>query len=145
MKDFILKTSNDWPGFILRLTAGFIMLPHGLQKLVGMFGGYGFKASMDYFTNTLKLPWLISVLVILVECFGAIGLIAGVFTRIWAAAFIIVMIGAMVTTNAKNGLFMNWYGNQSGEGCEYHLLLIGICIAILITGGARFSVDSQLQ
>lgn len=145
MKDFVLRTNNDWPGMILRLTAGLMMLPHGLQKLAGWFGGFGFMGTMNYFTNTMKLPWIISLLVILIESVGAIGLISGAFTRLWALGFIVVMIGAMVTTNFKNGLFMNWYGTQSGEGYEYHLLVIGICLALLVTGGGKFSVDGILH
>ncbi len=144
MKDLIVKTSNEWPGLVLRLTAGLIMLPHGLQKLVGLFGGYGFKASMDYFTTTLRLPWIIALLVILIECLGSLGLILGLFSRIWAALLIIVMTGAVVTTNAKHGLFMNWIGNQSGEGFEYHLLFIGICISIILLGSGKFSIDNNL-
>lgn len=144
MKDLIVKTSNEWPGLVLRLTAGLIMLPHGLQKLAGLFGGYGFKASMDYFTTTLRLPWIIALLVILIECLGSLGLILGLFSRIWAALLIIVMTGAVVTTNAKHGLFMNWIGNQSGEGFEYHLLFIGICISIILLGSGKFSIDNNL-
>ena len=41
-KNNILKTQNDWTGFILRLTLAIVLLPHGAQKLLGMFGGYGF-------------------------------------------------------------------------------------------------------
>jgi putative oxidoreductase len=145
MKEIILATTNQWPGLILRITAGLIMLPHGLQKAMGLFGGYGFKASMEYFTNTVKLPWIIAFLVILIECVGAFGLIIGAFSRIWAIALIVVMIGAIVTTNSKNGLFMNWYGVQAGEGYEYHLLFIGICLCILVTGSGKFSIDGSLM
>jgi len=144
MKQLILNTSLDWTAFVLRLTAGTIMLPHGLQKTFGLFGGYGFKNSMDYFTLTMKLPWVISFLVIFIEVVGSIGLITGVLSRLWAMSLIIVMVGAIVTTNAKNGLFMNWYGNQNGEGYEYHLLFIGICVAIIFCGSGKFSVDSAL-
>jgi putative oxidoreductase len=34
------------------------------------------------------------------------------------------MIGAILTTNLKDGFFMNWFGSQAGEGYEYHLLVI---------------------
>ena len=144
MQELILKTTNDWTGLILRLTAGFIMLPHGLQKVFGVFGGFGFKATMDYFTNTMKLPWLVALLVVLLEFIGSLGLIAGAFSRIWALGLIVVMTGAILTTNLKNGLFMNWYGNQNGEGFEYHLLFIGICIAIMLNGSGKLSIDESL-
>jgi putative oxidoreductase len=145
MKELILKTSNDWPGLILRLTAGFIMLPHGLQKFAGLFGGYGFKATMDYFTNTMRLPWIVALLVIFIECFGSFALVAGAFSRLWATGLIVIMTGAIITTNAKHGFFMNWFGNQAGEGYEYHILFIAICICIIIVGSGKYSVDGYLQ
>jgi putative oxidoreductase len=144
MKQLILNSSSDWTGIILRLTAGVIMLPHGFQKAFGLFGGFGFKASMHYFSDTMKLPWVIAFAVIFFEVVGSIGLIAGAFSRIWAFGLIIVMIGAIITTNGRNGLFMNWYGNQNGEGYEYHLLFIGICLAIIICGSGKFSIDGLL-
>jgi putative oxidoreductase len=145
MKHLLFNSSPEWTGLILRLTAGLIMLPHGLQKSFGLFGGFGFKASMSYLCETAKLPWIISLMVILFETVGPIGLIAGVFTRIWAAALIVVMTGAIITTNARHGLFMNWYGTQSGEGFEYHLLFIGMCLAILFSGSGKFSIDELMN
>lgn len=144
MKELILKTTADWPGFVLRMTAGLIMLPHGLQKTLGLFGGSGYVPTMKYFTETMRLPWIVSFLVIFIELFGSFGLVVGIFSRVWAAGLIIVMAGAIITTNGRNGLFMNWYGTQSGEGYEYHLMFIGICIAILITGSGKFSIDQFL-
>lgn len=121
------------------------MLPHGAQKLFGWFGGYGFSATMDFFTKSMKLPWIISVLVILIEFLGSAGLILGFVSRVWAFLLIIVMSGAIYTTNMKNGFFMNWFGNQSGEGYEYHLLVIGMCIAIVLTGSGKYSIDNLIQ
>jgi putative oxidoreductase len=145
MKTFIIETSDHWVGVVLRLTAGFIMLPHGLQKLMGLYGGNGFSNTVAYFTNNMKLPWMVAVAIILAESIGSVLMIAGAFTRLWAVAFIAIMLGAITTTNAKNGLFMNWYGTQSGEGYEYHVLMIGICVALVIAGSGRFSLDCVLQ
>jgi len=139
MKQLILNTSGDLTGLILRVTAGGIMLPHGIQKL------QAFKASMNYFTGTMKLPWIIAFGVIFLETVGSFALIAGALSRVWAIGLILVMLGAITTTNAKNGLFMNWYGTQAGEGFEYHLLFIGICVAIVINGSGIFSVDELLK
>jgi putative oxidoreductase len=141
MQQIIFTTGNDWTGFILRLFLGAIMLPHGCQKLFGWMGGYGFNATMSYFTGTIKLPWILAFLVIIIEFFGSIGLLLGFATRIWAACLIVIMMGAIVTTNFKHGLFMNWFGAQAGEGYEYHLLVIGICVVLLLQGGGRWAAD----
>lgn len=144
MKQLIFSTDYSWTGLILRLISGFIMLPHGLQKMFGLFGGYGFNNTMNYFTSAMKLPWIISALVIFIEMFCSVGLIIGLGTRVCAALFVIIMAGAIITINYKNGFFMNWFGSQAGEGFEYHLLFIGICIALIITGGGRFALDNLI-
>ena len=52
---------------------------------------------------------------------------------------------AILTSTAANGFFMNWYGNQKGEGFEYHLLAIGLALIVLIHGGGKASLDSVIQ
>lgn len=145
MKQLFFFTDNSYVGLILRIAAGGIMLPHGAQKLLGLYGGYGYTASMQYFTETMGLPKLISFLVIMIEFAGAICLIAGFATRLWAIAFIAVMLGAIITTAYSNGLFMNWTGNQKGEGFEYHLLMIAVCFGLILTGSGRLGLDELLQ
>jgi len=144
MKQLLFSTPNDWTGFILRITVGAIMFPHGAQKLFGLFGGYGYQASMQFFTSTMKLPAFIAFMVILIECIGAVGLVAGLGTRLWALLLIAVMMGAIVTTNYKNGFFMNWFQHQNGEGYEYHLLVIGMCVALLFSGSGKLSLDAWI-
>ncbi|TNE72119.1 DoxX family protein [bacterium] len=142
MKLLLFATQNDWIGFILRITLGVIMFPHGAQKLFGWFGGFGFTPTMDFFTKSMSLPWIISILVIIVEFFGSIGLIIGITSRLWAFGLMIIMIGAILTAHINFGFFMNWFGNQTGEGYEYHLLVIGICLATIVSGSGKFSIDS---
>ncbi len=43
-----------------------------------------------------------------------------------------------------HGFFMNWYGTQPGEGYEYHLLALGIALALVIGGGGAWSVDALI-
>lgn len=141
MKQFIFNTRNDWSAFIIRLTAGIILFPHGAQKMLGIFGGYGFSGTMNYFTDVLHLPWMIGFLVIFIEFAGAIALILGFASRIWAASVIVLMIGIILTSHIDNGFFMNWFGNQKGEGFEFHLLVIGICASLVVSGSGRLSID----
>ena len=144
MKRMIFFSENNWTGLVLRLTLGFIMLPHGMQKMFGLFGGNGFRATMDYFTDTMKIPFIVSLLIIAIEFFCSIGLIAGFSSRICALLFLVIMTGAILTTNYNHGFFMNWIGNQKGEGFEYHLLVIGQCIALLVTGSGKYSIDNMI-
>lgn len=140
-KWILFKTDDGWQGLILRVTLGVVMFPHGAQKLFGWFGGHGLSASVAFFADKMHIPAPLTILVILAESAGAAGLIAGLCTRVAAFGILSSMVGAMVLVTWPNGFFMNWFGKQAGEGIEYHLLAIGISVALLIGGGGRWSVD----
>ncbi len=133
-------TNAVWPA-ILRVTLGGVMLPHGAQKVLGAFHGYGFAGTMNYFTGTIGLPVPLAAFVIFLEAVGAVALVLGIFTRAAAVGIGIVMLGAIFTVHAPNGFFMNWFGNQAGEGYEYHLLVLAMVAALVLGGGGRGSVD----
>ncbi|SLM47182.1 conserved membrane protein of unknown function [Nitrospira japonica] len=140
----LFQTSEDWTGMILRLTLGLVIFPHGAQKLLGWYGGFGFSGTMGFFTESMHLPWIIGFLVIIGEFFGSLGLLAGLLTRFTAASLSVIMLGAILTTHLPYGFFMNWFGKQQGEGYEYHLLAIGTGLALLVTGGGRWSLDRAI-
>ena len=140
----LFQTNDDWNNLILRLTLGLVILPHGAQKLLGLFGGHGFSGTMNFFTSQMGIPAVIAFLVIIGESFGALGLILGFLTRIGAVGISCIMLGAIVLVHNPNGFFMNWSGNQAGEGFEYHLLAIAISLPLILTGGGKFSVDGIL-
>lgn len=137
----LFQTDDGLAGFILRVTLGLVMFPHGAQKLLGWFGGFGFDGTMGFFTQKMGLPWIIAFLIIIGESFGSLGLLAGFLTRFASASLAVIMLGAITMVHLPHGFFMNWGGQQQGEGYEYHLLVIGIAAALLITGGGRWSVD----
>jgi putative oxidoreductase len=139
-----ISTTDSLASTLLRLALGVMILPHGLQKTLGWFGGYGFKGTMGYLTGAVGAPWLFAFLAILAETVGAVMLIAGAGTRFAAAAVTAVMVVA-ATQHWQNGFFMNWTGAQKGEGFEFHLLAITIGVALVILGGGRYSVDSLLS
>jgi len=119
------------------------MFPHGAHKALGWFGGHGFKATMKSFTNS-GIPALLALLAIAAEFFGPLGLAFGFLTRIAAFGIACVMLVAIVAVHWSHGFFMNWYGNQKAEGFEYHLLVLGIAIALIIVGAGDWSLDSAL-
>ena len=132
-------------GSIIRLTLGLILFPHGAQKMLGMLGGYGFSGTMNFFTGTLHLPWIIGFLVIIIEFVGALSLIAGFASRIWSALTIILFIGIIFTSHLDNGIFYELvFGNQKGEGYEYDLLIIGLSLATLVNGSGKYSADNLI-
>lgn len=138
------KTDSDLGSLILRVVAGVVMFPHGAQKLLGWFGGYGFTGTMGYLTG-VGIPTPIAFLVIIGESLGAVALIFGFLTRLSALGVGLIMIGATLIAHVENGFFMNWAGNQKGEGFEFHILLIAISVVLLIKGGGKASVDSLIE
>lgn len=139
--NWLFQSGDHVRGIITRLTLGIVILPHGLQLLLGWFGGYGFSGSIKYFTYTVGLPWLISFLVILLQSLGALMLILGFVTRPLALFTIFLFIGMIVTAHIDFGFFMNWDGTQKGEGFEYHLLVIGLSLLLLVDGAGKYSID----
>ena len=138
---YLFQTNDKFSYWVPRVILGCVMFPHGAQKLFGWFGGFGFTNTMTYFTQTTGLPWIIAFLIVMGESLGSLGLILGFFTRLSALGLICIMVGAIITVHIPNGFFMNWFGKQAGEGFEYHLLVIGMSIPLLISGGGKYSVD----
>ncbi len=141
----IFSTANDFTLTILRLLLGIVFFAHGAQKMLGWFGGYGFHGTMGFFEQTMGIPAPLAFLAICAEFFGGLGLIVGLLSRIAAFGIICNMIVAVLTVHIHNGFFMNWTGQQKGEGFEYHLLAIAIGLVILIKGAGALSIDRALS
>src|SRR5690349_8556713 len=99
---------------------------------------------MRMMTGGVGLSSAVVTLVSLAECLGARGLLCGCLTRIAALGITAVMVGAIALVHWPHGFFMNWMGSQAGEGFEFHLLMIGVMLALAIAGAGRLSVDRWL-
>jgi putative oxidoreductase len=141
----LIKYKLDVSLLLARISLGIVILAHGAQKLFGWFGGYGFDGTMNYFTGTAGIPYLLGLLVIIGETLGALALIMGLFGRAMAASMLIIMTGAMLIDHLPNGFFMNWFGNQKGEGIEFDLLTFGLSLTILLNGSGIYSLDGLIE
>jgi putative oxidoreductase len=141
----LIATTDDYALLVIRLVLGAVMLPHGLQKLLGWFGGYGFEATLGFFHSKLGVPTPLTVLVILAESLGALALVLGLVGRFMAFGIAATMVGAVAMVHGHNGFFMNWTGQQAGEGYEYHLLTLAMAAAVMIRGSGALSIDRLLQ
>ena len=137
-------TNDNIAGLIARLALGIVILPHGLQKLLGMFGGGGFTKTVEFFVST-GMPSVVAILIIVAESFGALALIIGLLARFSAAAITVIMLGAIFMVHAPHGFFMNWFGAQEGEGFEYHILAIGLGLIVVLVGAGKASIDLMLS
>jgi len=141
----LVETKDDVSALILRLMLGIVFFPHGAQKVLGWFGGYGLSATIAAFTDKMHIPFVFALLAIAAEFLGAIALIIGLYTRVAAFGIAVVMLVAIKMVHSHMGWFMNWSGTQKGEGIEYHLLVLAIAVALMIKGGGVFSIDKKIS
>lgn len=141
----ILVTDGSVTQLVLRLMLALVFFPHGAQKVFGWFGGNGFSATMGFFVDKAGIPWALAFLAVLAESAGVLALFAGIFTRVAALGIAVNMIICAAGNHVKNGFFMNWMGKQQGEGFEFHILAVAICIALIISGGGKWSLDRLLS
>lgn len=144
LAQLVLGTSAGWSGLLARLVLAGVMFPHGAQKVLGWFGGYGFEGTLGFLTGQIGLPKPLAVLVILIEFVGPVLLALGLGTRLAALGIVAVMVGAIASVHAPFGFFMNWSGAQAGEGFEYHLLAIALALVLVLQGGGKLSLDARL-
>lgn len=140
----LLATEPSFQLFAQRAVLALVMWPHGAQKLLGWYGGFGFEASMTYLTGPEHVPSVLALLVVLGESLGSLALLLGLATRVAAFGISAIMLGAVFMVHLPQGFFMNWFGNQSGEGFEYHLLALALSLPLVIRGGGRFALDTAL-
>jgi putative oxidoreductase len=136
----LLQTEDDRVLLGMRLVLAGVIFPHGVQHTIGAFGGFGFSASRDFMAKVTGMPVGLAALACILELVAPIALAFGAFGRL-AAAWIFAMLGVAATTHAANGFFMNWLGNQRGEGFEYHLLVLALAGALVVKGSGALSVD----
>jgi putative oxidoreductase len=113
---------------LLRIIAGFTFSLHGFQKLFGFFGGMGGSGATAAFGS---LPWVAGVL----ETFGGVVLLAGLFTR--PVAFILCgqMAVAYFRAHSPKGFW------PIANGGELAVLYCFIFLYLAIAGGGPVSLD----
>ena len=92
----------------------------------------------------MAIPAFLAYLAVFSQFFGGLALIIGFVTRIAALGIAADMAVAIFLVHLPNGLFMNWNGNQKGEGYEYNLLAIAIAVTLVIGGGGILSFDRRI-
>jgi len=124
---------------LLRIALGGILIPHGMQKLFGTFGGMGLTANAALFDRLGYHPGMFwGTLVGLTELVGGILLVLGLFTRAAALAVVIFMLNAVYFTSKSGGFF--W----TNRGSEFSILILAAAVFFLIRGGGEWSLDRKL-
>ena len=99
---------------------------------------------MQFFTQSMLIPAPLALLAVVAEFFGPLALVLGLTTRLAAFGIGTTISVAALTVALPNGFFMNWFGNQKGEGVEYHLLMITLALVLIIQGGGAYALDNVI-
>jgi putative oxidoreductase len=125
---------------VLRVVIGLLFVGHGAQKLFGVFGGGGLEGTAGMFDNIgLRPGWLHARAAGTAEFLGGALLALGLFTPFAAAALIAVMVAAIITVHAPNGI---WNSNQ---GYEFNLVMIAAVFALAGIGAGSWSLDNAFS
>ncbi|SRR5690554_856728 len=136
----VLSTDTLFTSLALRISAGIIFVAHGAQKLFGSFGGYGLEGTGQWMASIgLEPGYLMALGAGSAEFFGGIALILGLLTRPAAFVLAITMVVAIVSVHLPNGLFL------SNNGYEFGLALLGMSVALVFSGGGKFSLDRKIN
>ena len=114
----IYEKSSLYVEPLLRFVAGAMLVPHGCQKLFGMFGGGGLSGTAMFMDKAGYSPGMLWAAVVgCTELFGGILLAVGLLTRPAAAAITIEMIFAIAVTIQRG-----WIGSNEFRcfGCSSH-------------------------
>jgi putative oxidoreductase len=143
----LLQTDSDYVYSLLRIIAGIIVFPYGMQKLFGWFGAPGFgppgiNVALAQLTAR-NIPRSIALLTILGQSFGSIALMSGFLGRIAASGLFIIFTGALIV-HLPDRWTLNWFGSKRGEGIEYFVLLLSVLVVIVLKGSGALSIDCWL-
>lgn len=136
----LMRTTDDALLLFVRLVLAAVMFAHGAQKIFGLFGGRGLEATYAFFSS-FGIPAWLGTLAIVAEFGGALALFLGLFTRLAAAGLIVNMLVAIFVVHGRFGFFMNWGGQQAGEGIEFHLIAIALLTVSAVRGAGPLSID----
>lgn len=124
---------------IVRVTAGLFLVPHGAQKLFGMFGGGGISGTAGFFSKIGLEPAMpLAALVGFVEFFGGLCIAVGFLTRPFAAAAAFLLFVAAFKVHFANGFF------AAKGGYEFALMWALLMVTVFIKGGAQCSIDRRI-
>lgn len=121
---------------ILRLVAASVFLAHGLQKLVGWFGGSGIAGTTGFMQSLgFKPARLHAIASALSETGAGVLLLLGLLMPLAALLLLAVMFTAVASVHFSHGFF------GGNGGYEFNLTLMAIGLALACVGPGWLSLD----
>ncbi|HKR65123.1 MAG TPA: DoxX family protein [Thermoanaerobaculia bacterium] len=142
----VRRGSTDVAALVLRLAAGSIFLPHGWSKVAGEGGAGAFAADI---AANYHIPTFLGYLASYAELVGAALLIVGLLTRLDALLLAGTMFVAAFIVQLPDALYEVPPGSfklfVAIRGIELPLAMLSLCLALVLIGGGRYSLDALLR
>jgi len=114
----------------IRIGIGVVFIVAGWGKLTGIEGVQGFFGDVG-----IPMAGLMAWIVAIIEFFGGIMVLTGLYPRVPALLLGIIMIVAIITVKMEQG-----FGSMRVD-----LLLLLMSVAIYLTGSGKYSIDNLLN
>lgn len=137
----MLKTLDSVVVFIVRILLALLVIPHGLQKLFGWFGGLGFQGTIEFFFIQYGAWPVITITLILIESVGMLFVLTGFWTRIWAAGAGIIFFTAMFVPHQHVNFYLHFLDMENG-GLVYQILVVLLSAISTYFGAGKWGVDA---
>ena len=125
-----LLAYNDLGLFAMRLYLGSLFIYSGSHKIKNVKG----------FAEKNGLPFIVGLGVVLLELFGGVGVMLGIYTQLAAAMLMVVLFGAVYFHLVKwKSPF--WAQNK---GWEYDLMLLLMLLVVVLSGGGSAALLPSL-
>lgn len=115
---------------LLRVVPALLFMQHGAQKLFGLLGGAGPEGGTVELISWLGLAGVL-------EFFGGLMLVVGIWTRLVAGILALEMVIAYSVAHAPRGFW------PILNGGELALLYLFIFLYVALAGGGPYSLDSR--
>ena len=124
----------DTGALILRVALGSVLLAHSVYLKLMVFT----LAGTAQFFASIGLPEILAYIVFFIEVVAGVALILGVYSRIFAALALPVLLGA-TWVHAANG----WLFTNAGGGWEYPLFLAVMALVQLSLGDGKYALSTR--
>lgn len=125
-----MKNNYELGLLILRVVLGASFLTHGIMKFSA-----GIAGTVGWF-DSIGIPGFLAYVVAIIELVGGIAMILGIGTRIVAALFALVMIGAILMAKISVG----FAGNGQMAGWELDLAFLAMSVVLFMNGSEKFAL-----
>lgn len=124
---------------IVRIVVGALFVGHGVQKLLGWFGGHGLAGTAQWIESLGLRPGRIwAMLAGTLEILGGLFFGLGLFNPLGTILICAVMVMAIARVHGSRG---PWVTNG---GYEYPLTIIALTAAVALAGPGRYALDPYI-